>query len=684
MLYQKARRRSYRGRFLTVSVQPFVDNCNTATSVPRNKVSPLFFVAILFCLILGPASYGLYFLFGHQIITFMYTGDSSSLLNHLLQQRNVVPLSFYLDLMDKNAHKFLYLPISTFLFYFAAYKTCSYFLNKDKDPILAPTAESSGSIKHDLLIAILAYSVLVVIYFLPILTSISFSLLGPPEDNMKYLWNMWWGYKSLIDKSGSLTYSNYIFYPEGSSLLYNDYSWYNLFVSLGLSSVLNPIAAYNLVILHTFIVSGIGAFLLTKYLTQNSLAAIVAGFIYGFNPSHFGHSLHHINTSSIQFIPFFVLFFLKSMRHGSLSDLMMASIFFLLNALCDWNYLIFECYFMGFAYVYGAVKRQKIIRMDILSKIALMVTGPVVILSPWLFKMMVLGLKTNDVNLYGHNRYVADIIGLVVPHFYHPLGRAPIVDGVNATFTGNHWESAVYLGLVNIITIIILFKKIVRQAAVYFCGLFLFLILSMGSFVHLLGQSMPVILPYSVLANIPFVSNARAPSRYIVFVYLFLAIIMGHALKYLHESYKNQTFKKYGLVVISLLIMGDYYSVSSETTKVYVPRCYGVIAEQQNGGGMLDLPGGWEENARYMMYQTYHEIPIVQGAIPRKIGRSLIDELELGNLETQMQQLAENGIKHIVIHKRPVSERSQVDADRYRRVYKNICEDDDNVVFEAY
>lgn len=633
---------------------------------------------------MGPALYVFYFLFGHQIIASMYTGDASSILNHLVQRRQALPLSFYTDLMDKNAHKFLFLPLLTMLFYFAAYKACVYFAVSKEAPVVSPSAESSRVIKYDLIIAALAYSFLTVVYFAPGLRFISTALIGPPEDNMKYFWNMWWGYKSLIDQSGSLTYSNYIFYPEGSSLLYNDYSWYNLFVSLGLSHVLNPVAAYNLTILHTFIVAGIGAFLLTKYLTQNSFAAVIAGFIYGFNPSHFAHSLHHINTSSIQFIPFFVLFFLKSIRGGSARDAVFASIFLLLNALCDWNYLIFLSYFMVFAYAYLAFKRRKVISLDVLSKITLIASGPLIILSPWLFKMVVLGLNSNDVNNpfhVGHNMYVADLIGLIVPHVYHSLGSLQVFDDINRTFTGNPWESTVYLGLVNILTVMIAYKKIIGRTAVYFGGLFVFLILSMGSFIHVLGHTVPVILPYSLLANIPFLSNARAPARNIVFVYLFLSIIMGYAVKYLYET---QTLKRYGLALVIVLVMGDYYSVSSETTVVQLPSCYATIKHRTDVGGILDLPGGWRENVRYMMYQTYHKTPIVQGAIPRKIGRSLIDRLELTNLEIQKRQLVQQGIKYIVIHKRPIFEKSRIDTATYESVYKNICEDDDIIVLEVF
>jgi hypothetical protein len=85
-----------------------------------------------------------------------------------------------------------------------------------------------------------------------------------------------------------------------------------------------------------------------------------------------------------------------------------------------------------------------------------------------------------------------------------------------------------------------------------------------------------------------------------------------------------------------------------------------------------------------MMYQTYHGIPIVQGALPRKVGKSLIDNLHLADWYTQRNQLVENGIQYIVVHKSPIIEGRWIDSERYRSFYNAACEDDKISVFEVY
>ena len=105
----------------------------------------------------------------------------------------------------------------------------------------------------------------------------------------------------------SLDFSSYIHYPQGTSLLYQPYSFYNLFLSVIMAKLLPPAAIYNLLVMHSYILAGVGAFLLIKYLLKDSFLAIIGGFLFAFNPSHFAHSLGHLNIMSIQFIPFFFL-----------------------------------------------------------------------------------------------------------------------------------------------------------------------------------------------------------------------------------------------------------------------------------------------------------------------------------------------------------------------------------------
>ena len=65
----------------------------------------------------------------------------------------------------------------------------------------------------------------------------------------------------------------------------------------------NPILCYNLLILSTFVLSGIGAFLLAREWTDNVIAAAVAGLAFAFAPYRVA-SIPHIQVLSSAWMPF--------------------------------------------------------------------------------------------------------------------------------------------------------------------------------------------------------------------------------------------------------------------------------------------------------------------------------------------------------------------------------------------
>lgn len=557
--------------------------------------------------------------------------------------------------------------------------------------------ESKHYFKYDLLVAGILYLLCIILFFYPSLKYINTSLIGPPEDNMYFFWNMWWANKAFTEPQASLTFTHYIFYPQGKSLIYQDYSFYNLFLSLLLKKFVNLITTYNLLIFQTFFLAGIGAFLLIKYLTKNSYISLIGGFIFAFNPSHFAHSLHHINIASIQFVPFFVLFFIKAIKGDSKKDLILACLFFFLNAICTWYNMVFAVYFIVFSYLYLMFRRKKFFLPRVLIKSSIVLGTTLLFLLPWLLKMVLLGFKFHKSIDAGHNVFVADTFALFVPHPYHWLAHLEIVKNINLRFTGNPWELTVYLGIINILIIFFCFKGIIRKTAKYFYGLLAFLILSMGESVHVLGQGTPIILPYKIIKYIPFFSNARCPSRAIVFVYLFLAIIIGYSLKYLISLNKSRRKRICLIAILILFIVADFNSLCHSLSKVYLPPCYDVIQKEDEDFGILDLPGGHEESAKYMMFQTKHGFPIVQGISQRRLVISLLDYIELENVKRQKKQLIENKVKYVVIHKKFFFEKMpngifQEDWNeiqnnqlkRFEQFYRLIYEDEENVVFQVH
>jgi hypothetical protein len=174
------------------------------------------------------------------------------------------------------------------------------------------------------------------------------------------------------------------------------------------------------------------------------------------------------------------------------------------------------------------------------------------------------------------------------------------------------------------------------------------------------------------------------------YAYVFLAVLVAVAFSYqLREGFLRR--RRWVAFLVVLGICADFWSPCREMTPVRLPPAYTAILEREPAMdfGLLDLPG--ESSifcARYMMYQTLHGIPIVQGYLPRKPNPSLVDSLVYDDLPAQREQLQSAQVKYIVIHKQLLRQkegvRSGVDPDRYAREYGTFYEDGDNLVLRVY
>lgn len=545
------------------------------------------------------------------------------------------------------------------------------------------------SLARQTALAGVAYSVLTLLYFLPVLPTFFRSLIGPPEDNLQHLWDFWW-FGKVLGGQGELGYTTALFYPEGGSLLFHSYSFYNLILGVLLKPLFGPTGTYNLLVLLAFVLAGMGAFMLVGYITGSRLAAFVGGFIYAFSPAHFIRSLHHIELASIQFIPCVVLCFIRTVRGGGPRHLAAGAVFFLLMSVCHWYYFALGMILFAGSCAYLALMRGwRAAKQPALA--ALGMTAPtVVLLSPWIARMAIAGLQHpyDPRAAVNHNLFVIDLAALFTPHPHHLLGATPWVERVNARFTGNAWEAVGYLGIVNLLVVAWAWPRIQRMAMPFAMAAVSFAVLSFGSRLHWLGRALPVPLPYEILRQVPLVSSLRSPARSIVYVYLFLAILVGLALRDLSARQKGRMARATIGIVVALMA-ADFFSVCTEATPVRLPPAYQVIRADPDEFGIADVyDDGYVWSARYMMYQTQHERPIIGGYLSRRIDVSLIDRLDFMNfadLSRQKSELIAARVKYIVLHKTSLPpEVAAAVGVVYGRLYRNVFDDAENTVFRVY
>jgi len=107
-----------------------------------------------------------------------------------------------------------------------------------------------------------------------------------------------------------------IFYPEPLTLAYSEHFAAQMVQALPvLAFTDNVILAYNLLFLSTFVLSGLGMFLLVRDLTGRPLAAVVAGLAFAFAPYRIDQ-FSHLQVLSTQWMPFVLYGFRRYLETG--------------------------------------------------------------------------------------------------------------------------------------------------------------------------------------------------------------------------------------------------------------------------------------------------------------------------------------------------------------------------------
>ena len=153
---------------------------------------------------------------------------------------------------------------------------------------------------------IISYTALAILFTWPLALHFNTHLLGAPEDNQQFYWNLWWWQKALGDGANPF-YTVWLFFPKGTSLLLHTISPFNAVLAQFFSLFFNLVTSFNLLIFFSLIVSGVSMYYLALDVVKDKRAAWLAGLIFTLAPRHISHIYHHLNIIGIQFIPLVIL-----------------------------------------------------------------------------------------------------------------------------------------------------------------------------------------------------------------------------------------------------------------------------------------------------------------------------------------------------------------------------------------
>jgi hypothetical protein len=515
----------------------------------------------------------------------------------------------------------------------------------------------SGATKGGL--ALLGYLALTLALTYPLVKEFASAIPGDSFDGWQNYWNLWWVRTALLDQHASPWFTNLLYAPTGVGLLFHTLNAFNGFMFLPVQLAWGLLPAYNTVVLFSFAVGGLGAYLLARQVLgpgSHRGAAFVAGLVFTFSPYHIAHLLGHMQLISLEWIPFFALYLLRAVdRPARTRNALMALLLLVLVTLCDWYYLLYCLIFSAVvaAWIVGRVVvrairaqqatsatnwRETLIR----SLLALTVVWALwaVLLSPLLLPMVREARQyTFMVPDPAQSRTLsADVLAYILPQEFHPLW-AQWAQEQARVFTATVSEHQVFAGFTVIglaliaLTCMALRKCHARDKGSFDSGFWLlvlivFFVLSLGPVLHIAGRTalLPgggeIPLPYGWLSQyVPFMDITRSVSRYDTMVMLALGVLAAAGVDFLARRLR---LKIAAPIIASALVLFEFLPAPYPVSPPDTPGWYDTLAADPRPGAVLNLPANWDRPG-YLLYQTVHGKPLTMAYISREDPRTLAD-----------------------------------------------------------
>ena len=286
---------------------------------------------------------------------------------------------------------------------------------------------------------LIAYAALTVVATYPLAVRAG-TALPAAGDSWQFYWNLWWVKRALVDLHVSPFFTPDLFFPNGASLYFDTLNLLPSVLALPIAVTLGLPFAYNLLVFLAFTLSGYGMYRLTIYALRYEigpsgavidayarLGAFLAGAAFTFSAYHFAHLHGHLDLVSTEWLPFFVLFLLKTRDKGGRRNSIICAMLLAATALTSAYYTLFLLVFAALVVVDSLVRRGRD-GWPAVGRITLAVATFTVMASPVLIPMLVLGRTTGRVfnPAADVDQFSTDLLAFLVPSTLHPIWGQPI------------------------------------------------------------------------------------------------------------------------------------------------------------------------------------------------------------------------------------------------------------------
>jgi len=539
-------------------------------------------------------------------------------------------------------------------------------------------------LEHVIVLGLYILLTLIVFYKIFIL-DINEWIIGDHADAWEFIWDFWW-IKNVILKGGNLFYTDYLFYPHGISLYFQEMNRSGILTMLPLLLFINNLKlVYNLAILLAFVLSCYFMYLFLKYflkITMNSnsndkkdesliiILSFLGGAMYAFSPFVAVKAIGQFNMLSVQWFPLSLLFTLKLLNKFSLKGILYVSLSILFLFFGGFHYFYYYFIFMAFYLIFNHNYKLKNF-----GSLGLAIFFSILIISLIYIPAFVAYKKEKELyvrtfqTIRFYNYFLPSPFTLSFQFFPKYMFNQYNISA-NILNLPSVWfaDSVVYLGIGFLFLLIMLLlyfikykNKPVLKKTIFPMTLFIF------SAIIALGSSTGLSLFLNnILRNIlPFFDLLPVPSRHSFLTLVSLVLLITFLSYNYIKIKKGYTRFIFLFVLFSLffveyfpLFYSGYYLNTEEVLNGYnhidVPKSIYNMFFKKESFTVLNIPHG--SNTQGMYLQTIYNKKNLNGKVTREEKNSsfILDKIELSLRKEDKKEildiLKENKVKYIILN----------------------------------
>ena len=455
--------------------------------------------------------------------------------------------------------------------------------------------------KHHVWVSVIAYAFLAILLTYPLIANFSSAIPEGGRDSFLVM--------GQIERKSAIISENG--WKEGMRMII-DSREYNSFLPYILADQIfhNKFVTNNFFFLLSFLLSGLGAYLLTFHLTKNKSVSFLAGIIFSFSSFHVYQSTAiHVGMRHQELIPLFALFLIRFFEKFEFRFFGLMGLFAILIAVTEHQLLAFTALFAVFFVLYKIITDRSILFNKKFWAFLIVSVLFLAIAAVTLFgNLLKIALSENNFLDPGMKSAInLSIIpsDVLLPPVFHGLWPTANEFAQKSVFHVSRKGDSYYAGIV-VIAVVLFFifqyfkeklqknESLVKIASrnrfvpFWLTETLLFFVISMGPAAKI-GKETLYLPYYLIYRYIPFYMNIRTVGRFFVFVVLGLSVLFAFAVDYLTKKYPAG--KKIIYVSLGLLLLIDFCIMPLKTDPLSYSPFYDGIGKDSQSYKLLEIPG---------------------------------------------------------------------------------------------